>query len=166
MKDYRYIAPDGSTVEAWQLTETSRYQDKEWPAWLQSRWFMTVDNATWLDVDGEEMKLPELSWVVWEDGHVAVVDPYKFEEYQKMVPEELITTEPNEVVMPPEAQNATLDELKELWAVGETLGAEGVYAALKEAISRHTVWCSCPPGQCRLEPDADRWGCRSNSPLL
>ena len=46
------------------------------------------------------------------------------------------------------------------------VASEGVYSALKQAISRHTVWCSCPPGQCHLEPTDDTWSCRQNSPLL
>lgn len=171
-RDFRYIAPDGSEVQGWQLTETTRYQNKEWPEWMDSRWFMTVDGETWLDIGGTEMRVPDYSWIVkTETGDIQVVGYVAFEQYDKVVKEVIIETVDDnqaqsaapEISGAPSAHADVLSELKVLFEVGEAGGAEAVHAELKAAISRYVSWCDCPPNQCQ---GGDRWSCRQNSPLV
>lgn len=165
--DYRYTAPDGTEVEAWQLTETSRYQDKLFPEWLTSRMFMTVNgNEDWL-VDGDaERRIPPYGWLVYNGVEVSIVDAMTFEGYDKVVkeqPPEPPQEAPDQAPQADPLMDPVLAELKVLYEVGEAGGAEEVHKELKKAIGRRILWCNCPPGQCE---QLDRWSCRQESPLV
>jgi len=171
--DFRYIAPNGEEVEAFQLTETSRYQDKSWPDWLNSRMFMTVNGTEdWLVEGSEERKIPQYGWLVNTAGGIQIVDALAFEEYDKVVKEptaeELaaVAATMNQQEVPEGTMtlhDPVLVELKVLYEIGEEGGAEAVHKELKAAIARRILWCNCPPGQCQ---EGDRWSCRQNSPLV
>lgn len=162
--DFRYIAPNGEEVEAFQLTETSRYQDKSWPDWLNSRMFMTVNGTEdWLVEGSEERKIPQYGWLVKTAGGIQIPDALAFEEYDKVVKEVV-----EEVYDEPELhgdplQDPVLIELKVLYEVGEAGGSDAVHKELKNAIARRILWCNCPPGLCE---GGDRWSCRQKSPLV
>ena len=84
--DFRYTIGD-KTIEGYQITEASRYQDKLWPDWLDSNQFMMVDGAQWITINGEEQPIPDLAWVVKHpDGLMSLVDCMDFENYVKVVP--------------------------------------------------------------------------------
>jgi hypothetical protein len=164
--DFRYINPEGIEVEAFQITETSRYQDKLWPDWLNSRMFMTVNgNEDWLVQGSEELKIPQYGWLVnHPSAGIQIVDAFSFEAYDKVVkevPEELPEAEPEQPRDP--LQDPVLTELKVLYEVGEAGGSEAVHKELKNAIARRILWCNCPPGLCE---GGDRWSCRQKSPLV
>jgi hypothetical protein len=164
--DFRYIAPNGEEVEAFQLTETSRYQDKTWPDWLNSRMFMTVNGTEdWLVEGSDERKIPQYGWLVKTAGGIQIVDAMAFEEYDKVV-KEVVEQEPiaaDQALHGDPLQDPVLTELKVLYEVGEAGGSEAVHKELKNAIARRILWCNCPPGQCQ---EGDRWSCRQNSPLV
>lgn len=84
--DFRYER-DGITIEAFQLTAATRYQEGLWPEWMDSRWFMTVNNEEWLDINGNEMKVPKLGWICRSDaGNVEIKTAQEMELWQKVVP--------------------------------------------------------------------------------
>lgn len=170
--DHRYTAPNGAEVQAYQITETSRYTQKLWPDWLDSRWFMTIDNQTWLDINGRELRVPDYAWVVNNGVEISVIDALEFEAYDKVVKEVEMDPSTQDLVDSgglPEAQalrisqDVVLEELKVLWEVGETGGADELKKELKKQIGSRMTWCTCPPGQCA---EAERWSCRENSPLV
>ena len=167
-KDFRYTSPDGDEVEGYQLTDATRYQEKSWPAWLNPRDFMTVDGAQWITIDGEEMPIPELAWMVkLASGRLTIVDPFAFENYVKVVPLAVEVFEPPEtvgIVVPPEMQSDEL--LLEVKVVFEMLMMGQIVDAIEgltTAISSRTNWCKCPPGQCE---GLQLWSCREKSPLV
>lgn len=163
--DYRYINPEGIEVEAFQVTETSRYQDKLWPDWLNSRMFMTVNgNEDWLVQGSEEIKIPQYGWLVnHPSAGIQIVDAFSFEAYNKVVKEPEPVVDPVMNTLPDSTDSAVLLELKVLYEVGEEGGAEAVHKELKNAIARRMTWCDCPPGICE---GGDRWSCRQKSPLV
>lgn len=161
--DHRYTAPDGSEVEAWQLTETSRYQHKDWPEWLDGRWFLTVDGDTWLDINGREIPFPDYSWLTWNGVQAEVVNAQAFESYVKLVPDLPVTPAAPEV-----ETDLWEDDYKTLMTdilVALELGEEDgdLLARVKAVVAKRVTWCDCPPGQCE---GGDRWSCRQNSPLI
>jgi len=93
-KDFRYNMPDGSVLEAFQVTEKTRYQEDEWPEWMSARYLMTVDNTEtgkreqWLKINDDESKIPSLGWIVkGGDGVIRAVDCMVMEEADKVVKE-------------------------------------------------------------------------------
>jgi hypothetical protein len=159
--DRRYTAPDGSEVEAWQLTETSRYAQKEWPDWLDSRWFLTVDNETWLDLNGREIPLPDYSWITWNGVQAEVVNAMAFEGYVKVVQEAPAPDPQAQEALPPTNEYSEL--MSEILVVLELDEADGdALAELKKVVAKRVTWCACAPGMCE---GGDRWSCRQNSPL-
>jgi hypothetical protein len=165
--DRRYIAPDGSEIEAWQLTETSRYQDKLWPDWMDSRWFVTIDGDTWLDINGREIQVPGYAWIVYNGAQVDVVPAQAFEAYDKVVKEPPPAEEPTEqptTLIDETPFDDALPVLQYLWEVGEAGGVEELRDELAKAIRIRTTWCVCAPGECKQQ--GNRWGCREESPLL
>lgn len=164
--DYRYIAPDGSEVEAWQLTETSRYHDKLFPDWINNRMFMNVNgDEIWLVEGSEERKIPPYGWLVNTPAGIEIVSAAAFEGYDKVV-KEVVEEEPvaaDQALHRDPLQDPVLAELKVLYEIGEAGGAEEVHKELKKAISRRVLWCNCPPGLCE---GGDRWSCRQDSPLV
>ena len=169
MTDYRYTLGD-RTVEAYQITEASRYRQSEWPNWLDSRSFITIDGATWIDIAGKEQRVPDLAWIVLtETGNMEVVGSMEFENYVKLVKDapdpHLIPTAAEPV---PEADTsdllidiqAAIQAAITLLKMGE---ADEALNVLTGTITKRVTWCTCPPGQCE---GGDEWSCREKSPLL
>lgn len=70
------------------MTDGSRYQQKDWPAWMDSRWLMTINGAQWLDHGGKEIAIPSLGWICNNpDGTITVRGALEMEEWAKMVPD-------------------------------------------------------------------------------
>lgn len=176
-KDFRYTIGD-KTIEGYQITEASRYQDKLWPEWLHSRDFINVDGQTWIKIAGEELPVPELSWIVRDaSGYMYIVDALEFENYVKVVPhvpetfDEPVMMAP--VVGPTEVHTQTvvpddslLLDCKVVFGMLKIGSPEASQEALKHMttmLSSRTSWCSCAPGQCKK---LDVWGCREQSPLV
>ena len=90
-RDFRYEMPDGSEVEAFQLTEATRYNEKLWPDWFNSRMFMTADKegkkTQYLNINDVETEIPPYGWIVLEGGRIKVVDWEEMEHAEKVVPE-------------------------------------------------------------------------------
>jgi len=64
--DFRYTL-DGKEVEAFQVTEDSRYQERLWPDWMHSKMLLTYDGKEylkWGEHKDEEMAIPEYGWLV------------------------------------------------------------------------------------------------------
>lgn len=164
MADFRYTLGD-IEVEAYQITEATRYQDKLWPEWIDSRWFMTVDGATWIKLGGEELPFPYLSWLVNKDGAISVCDPFKFEEYSKVVPVEPETfDEPVEhTATVVSGDDGLLFEVMAAFILLKDGKTDEAALSLRVALSQRTQWCNCAPGQCE---NADPIGCREKSPLV
>jgi len=177
--DFRYIK-DGIEVEGYQITEETRYQDKLWPAWLDSRDFITVDGSPWIKIGGEELPIPQYGWLVmWPDGHKGIVPAMEFETYVKVVP-----LEPDPMLAEAEAAEApavqneieTSELLVDIQTAIEMLhmgasqaenglppAAEAALDHLMATIVKRVVWCNCPPDQC---DGGDVWSCRTKSPLV
>jgi hypothetical protein len=89
-RDFRY-EKDGAEIEAFQLTPATRYQESVQPAWFDSRWFMTVDNEEWLNVNGQEMRIPKYGWIARDrSGNITVRDAMEMEAWHKVVPDKKI----------------------------------------------------------------------------
>jgi len=96
--DFRYKMPDGTVIEAFQLTPATRYQEKTWPAWMNSKWLMTVDNKEWLNVNDTETEIPEFGWIVKHaDGRIGVMSYEQMEQADKVVKEQPVIHPPAEV---------------------------------------------------------------------
>jgi hypothetical protein len=88
MKDFRYDK-DGELIEGFQLTPASRYQEKNWPEWMNSNWLMTIDGEEWLNINDVEARIPDLGWIVkMPDGSVTAVPHGYMETADKVVKEE------------------------------------------------------------------------------
>ena len=96
-KDFRYTMPDGSEIEAFQVTEKTRYLEADWPEWMDSRYFMTIDSEEWLNVNDVETRIPEYGWVVNRGGQITAVDFTVMEKADKVVKEEKPYHPPAEV---------------------------------------------------------------------
>jgi len=93
-KDFRY-EKDGHVIEAFQLTDKARYAEKDWPAWMDSRWLMSVDGQPWLDYGGKEMQIPALGWICNNpDGTVTIRGAMEMEEWAKVVKDEPLVVHP------------------------------------------------------------------------
>lgn len=89
-KDFRYTMPDGSEVEGFQLTGRTRYQEKEWPAWMDSRYLITYEGGEErLNINDVETPIPKFGWIIRKaDGTITAVDYEVMEEADKVVKEE------------------------------------------------------------------------------
>lgn len=88
-RDFRYTMPDGSEVEAFQLTPSSRYREKEWPEWMNSRYLVTYDHGEErLVIGNNEQVIPSYGWIVRDaGGTIKAVDYSVMEEADKVVKE-------------------------------------------------------------------------------
>lgn len=92
--DFRYEMPDGSTVEAFQMHEGSRYQQSNWPEWMDSKMLMTKQsaggkNTHWLVIGESETEIPDYGWIMRKpDGRIVTV-PYEVMELAKKVVREI-----------------------------------------------------------------------------
>ena len=97
-RDFRYTMPDGSEVEAFQITPRTRYQEREWPPWMNSKWLMTVDKEEWLNINDVETPIPKFGWIVkLPNGTVTVKSWDQMEHADKFVKEQPVVHPPAEV---------------------------------------------------------------------
>ncbi len=95
-KDFRYEMPDGRIVEAFQMTEATRFQEKNWPDWMNSRMLMTKESTdgasktNWLTIDDVETEIPSYGWLVNDAGRIHAVEYEVMEQATKVVPEEVV----------------------------------------------------------------------------
>lgn len=80
-QDFRYTMPDGSQVEAFQMTEATRYQEGLWPEWMNSKMLLTTEGTGgrkkhYLNINDVETEIPEYGWVVNNAGKITAV-PYE-----------------------------------------------------------------------------------------
>jgi len=92
-RDFRYTLPDGTEVEAFQVTEASRYQEALYPDWMSSRMWLTTENDKgvkkhYLKVGETETEIPEYGWLMqMPSGNIQVVDYTVMEGATKLVKE-------------------------------------------------------------------------------
>lgn len=88
-KDFRYIL-DGVEIEAIQITQESRYAQKQWPEWLDSRMLVSYEHGEQrLVIGNNEQVIPELGWIVrTPGGSLETVDAFRMEEATKVVQEQ------------------------------------------------------------------------------
>lgn len=96
-RDFRYTLGD-RTIEAYQITPATRFNDKEWPDWLRRQrlpdepntvYINTDDpNRLWLTLPTGDVQLPELAWIVKEKGfeELTFIEAEDMETYTKVVP--------------------------------------------------------------------------------
>jgi hypothetical protein len=95
-RDFRYEMPDGKIVEAFQMTEATRFQEKNWPDWMNSRMLMTKESTdgasktNWLTIDDVETEIPSYGWLVNDAGRIHAVEYEVMEQARKIVPEEVV----------------------------------------------------------------------------
>lgn len=88
MADFRYEMPDGSEVEAFQMTEDMRFQEKLWPEWMHSNYLMTIEGKSWLNISDVETEIPNFGWIVRNaGGTITAVDYSVMEKASKVVPD-------------------------------------------------------------------------------
>ena len=170
-KDFRYKIGEVE-VEGYQITESSRYQDKLWPDWLNSKDFMTVDGAPWITLQGKELRIPPLAWIVRDaSGNRSIVEALDFENYVKVVPNVppsvQLAAVPDLPVEGPVIHSVHDDELlldvKVAFELLQLSQYDEALKVLRVALSSRAQWCNCSPGQCeKLDP----WSCRDKSPLV
>lgn len=88
-KDFRYKL-EGQTVEAFQVTKASRYQQKTmWPDWMDSRWLVSYEHGELrLNVNDVEKVIPDYGWIVkYPDGSISAVSYDVMETADKVVKE-------------------------------------------------------------------------------
>jgi len=165
-QDFRYVF-NGEEVEAYQITEASRYQQKLWPDWMDSRQFMTIDGLDWLVIGSEEMPIPQYGWLVKHiDGRITIADALAFDKADKVVPN-VVEPEPQPtdtaVAIPSQPDDEFLSETRIALEMMLAGSLEEGRDHLTKLISKQTTWCNCVPGQCeKLDP----WTCREKSPLV
>lgn len=81
-QDFRYKMPDGSEVEAFQMTEATRYQEGLWPDWMNSKMLLTVEGGGgrkkhYLNINDVETEIPEYGWIVRRPSGSVVAVPYE-----------------------------------------------------------------------------------------
>jgi hypothetical protein len=167
-KDFRYML-DGEEVQGFQMTDAMRYQEKLWPDWMDSRYLMTVDGQSWLNVNDVETKIPDLGWIIQKaDGTVTAVSYEVMERAEKVVPD--VPDTPVASVTPIETAKPDIvridSQLVTECAMAYEMLADGQIEAgtkaLRNSLSPRVAWCNCAPGQCA---GGDRISCRLNSPL-
>ena len=170
-KDFRYIL-DGEEVEAYQITEESRYAQSLWPEWLDSRQFITQDGAHYY---GEsEQPVPLFYWMVLRRGAIEIMSWQVMETAQKVVPfepEVFEESDDEQGIAPIEqaaaAHTSEVKLLTEVTMAFEMLTQDEVSAGtkiLREALASRTTWCNCSPGECKQV--GEKIGCRMHSPLV
>lgn len=87
MADFRYKMPDGTIVEAFQLTPATRYQEDKWPEWMNSKMLLTQDNQEWLKINDDETRIPKFGWIVKAGGQIRAVGYEEMEQADKVVKE-------------------------------------------------------------------------------
>jgi hypothetical protein len=92
-KDHRYTL-EGQTIEAFQMTEATRYQQKHWPEWMDSRYLVTYEGGEQrLNINDVETKIPKFGWVVkYPDGSITAVGYEVMEGADKVVKEVVVKT--------------------------------------------------------------------------
>lgn len=71
------------------MTEDTRYQEKLWPEWMSSRYFMTIGGQEWLNINDVETEIPPFGWVVrYPSGSISAVDYSVMEAATKLVVDE------------------------------------------------------------------------------
>ena len=172
-RDFRYVK-DGVEVEAYQITDESRYAQKEWPDWLDSRQFITVDGQHYFIIGGDEIPIPWLGWILKDTSdRLSLMQALDFENYAKVVPDPpdpmtvdvIADTLIHKSMLGPQDQTVS-DLLLEIQVAIELMQNDNSDNALKHliaAISKRTTWCECPPGEC---VGGDVWSCREKSPLV
>ncbi len=83
--DFRYTMPDGTVLEAIQVTEGSRYDEENWPDWLSSRMFMTTEDDAgnkkhYLTINDVETEIPPYFWLVKGGDNVVRVESWELME--------------------------------------------------------------------------------------
>ena len=162
-KDFRYTIGD-VTVEAYQITESSRFAQKLWPEWLDSRSFLTIDGAAWFVLDGKEVEIPALAWIVRQpSGQLSFVDALDFENYAKVVPHVLEVFDDASAAAVPAApvDDDLLAEVREAFEMLQMGEDESALKRLRDSRAARAGWCECAPGLCDKQ---DKWGCRQHSP--
>ena len=98
MADFRYTLGD-EEIEAFQMTEDMRFQEKNWPEWMQSSYLMTIDGVSWLNINDVENEIPSYGWIIRRsNGHIHAVEYSVMEKAAKVVPdEEPVRDKPSEV---------------------------------------------------------------------
>ena len=88
-KDFRYTMPDGSVVEAFQMTPAARYAEKTWPDWMNSRYLVSYSHGEErLIINNTETTIPKLGWIVKDaGGTIKAVDAEVMERADKVVKE-------------------------------------------------------------------------------
>ena len=169
MTDFRYIL-DGQEIEAYQITDETRYQQKQWPEWLDSRDFLTIDGMPWLQVGNEEIPIPQYGWIIVRGGVKEVVGWQTMENAEKVVPDvpKAFEEEATDPSQPPAVTKSHDDKLlTEVTVAYELLKNEEYSAAekvIRKSLSDRTEWCNCTPGNCQKV--GEKAGCREHSPLL
>ena len=94
-KDFRYTMEDGSEVEAFQMTPASRYQEKDWPEWMNSRFLVSYNNGEQrLNINDTETTIPKFGWIVRQPGGaITAVDYSVMEKAEKVIEETPIVHE-------------------------------------------------------------------------
>lgn len=98
-KDFRYTLPDGSEVEAFQMTDQTRYREKDWPAWMSSKFLVTYEGGEQrLIVNDFETVIPKFGWIIRRaGGEITAVGYEVLEAAVKVVKEEVIQAPAAEV---------------------------------------------------------------------
>ena len=195
-QDFRYEAPDGTVIEAYQITPATRWQDQKWPPWLKKQ---RLDSDTdcvftmsdkpdvlWLSTPGGEIELPYLAWVVKRtNGSLGFLAALEMEEYIKVVPllPPPVHAAADESVVVPLPTKAAQEHLTNIAADTTEMRGEMMSAIrmlqdgmptealifLKRSMAARTLWCNCSPGQCEggaNESDCEVMNCRQHSPLV
>jgi hypothetical protein len=186
MTDFRY-EKNGRTIEAFQMTSAARYQQKDWPEWMDSHWLMTVDDQEWLNYNDKESIIPSLGWICQGETGVFVLDAMEMEKWVKVVQEAPPVIHPpadrpdvpvlaSVTSLVPEVRldslaigtgdlmNSITQAIVLLKASNDlpqpAIEAEEI---LVKAMLGRVAWCDCAPGRCE---GVEILGCRHNSPLV
>lgn len=99
-RDFRYTLPDGTEVEAFQVTEASRYQEDLQPDWMNSRMWLTAEGeggkkTDYLKIGDSETEIPSYGWLMrMPSGTIQVVDYTVMEGAVKVVKEVPVIPDP------------------------------------------------------------------------
>jgi len=98
LKDFRYIDSNNAEIEAYQITDRTRWQDEDWPPWMVKQ--RTKDqknclytdaanpNALYIALDSGDGQLGYMAFVIQNaDGSLSVMGEIEFNQYySKVVP--------------------------------------------------------------------------------
>jgi len=93
-KDFRYVL-EGQTVEAFQMTEETRYREKDWPEWMNSRYLLTYEGGEQrLKINEAETVIPKFGWIIkYPDNSITAVG-YEVMETAAKVVEDVVVVHP------------------------------------------------------------------------